>query len=397
MTANDTHPILVTSTTDSTGKTAVALALGLLARERGCEVGYMKPKGTRLESAVGKTLDEDPMLARELLDLDAEMHDLEPVVYSPTFVQEAVHGREDPETLRERVRKSYEGLAADRDLMVLEGGGRPATGGVVRLTDANIAELLEARVLLVAPYNEPGDIDEVLDVADRLGDRFAGVVFNAVSDAAFDELASDVVPFLEGRDVRVFGTLPRVQELAGVTVAELSEELGAEVLTSQAGTDGFVERFVVGAMSAEQALSQFRRTRSAAMITGGDRPEIQTAALDAPGIECLILTGGLRPPGAVLGRAEEAGVPVLLVGSDTITTVDRAEDVVRAGRARDERTVKRMRDLLDDYADVDAILDLAADMLCERETSSGTGETGWMDTDTAGSGTRSGDEDSDTG
>lgn len=374
-----TRPILVTSTADSTGKTAVALALGLLARERGRDVGYMKPKGTRLESAVGKTLDEDPMLARDMLGLDAEMHDLEPVVYSPTFVQEAVRGREDPEALHDRVRESYEGLAADRDLMILEGGGGPATGGVVRLTDADVADLLDARALLVAPYAEPGDVDDVLAAADRLGDRLAGVLFNAVPDAAFDGLASDVVPFLEGRDVRTFGTLPRVQELAGVTVAELAEELGAEVLTSEAPTDAFVERFVVGAMSAEQALSQFRRTRSAAMITGGDRPEIQTAALEAPGVECLILTGGLRPPGAVLGRAEEAGVPVLLVGSDTITTVDRAEDVVRAGRARDERTVERMRDLLADYADVDAVLDLGADAPGDREA--GRGAT---DTDPAG-------------
>ncbi len=47
----------------------------------------MKPKGTRLQSNVGKTLDEDPMLAREILDLDAEMHQMEPVVYSPTFIE----------------------------------------------------------------------------------------------------------------------------------------------------------------------------------------------------------------------------------------------------------------------------------------------------------------------
>ena len=66
------NTLLVTSTHESTGKTAVTLALGLLARERGQSVGYMKPKGTRLQSNVGKTLDQDPMLAREILDLDAE-------------------------------------------------------------------------------------------------------------------------------------------------------------------------------------------------------------------------------------------------------------------------------------------------------------------------------------
>jgi len=353
------NPILVTSTGESTGKTAVALALALAAREDGRDVGFMKPKGTRLQSSVGKTLDEDPMLARELLDLEAEMHEMEPVVYSPTFVREVVRGREDASGLRETVREAYEGLAAGHDLMVIEGGGL-ATGGIVDLTDADVADLLDAKVLLVGAYGEPSDVDTVIDAADRLEDRLGGVLFNAVGDAAYDDLTTDVLPFLEGRGIRVFGALPRVRGLAGVAVSELVEEIGAETLAGT-GSDAFVERFVVGAMGANEALTQFRRTRDAAMITGGDRAEIQTAALEAPGVRALVLTGGFRPPGAVLGRAEEAGKPVLLVQSDTATAIGRVESVIRSGRARDRETIERMGDLLRDYADVGAMLSLADD------------------------------------
>ncbi len=353
------NPILITATDESTGKTAVALALALVARERGQSVGYMKPKGTRLQSAVGKTLDEDPLLAREVLDLDAEMEDLEPVVYSRTFIEQTMRGREDTDGLRRRIRERYDSLAADRDLMVVEGGGSFATGGVAGLTDADVADLLDARAVLVARYEDPTDVDAVLSAARHLGDRLSGVLFNAVPDAAMDGLRADVVPFLEGEGVTVFGALPRVQELAGVTVADLAGELGGRVLTTDAPTDAFVERFTVGAMSADDALRQFRRTRDAAVITGGDRPEIHSAALEAPGIRCLVLTGGFEPPGAVLGRAEEAGVPVVLVQSDTITTVERCEDVIRSGRTRDTRTVERMRALLTDGADVDSVLALA--------------------------------------
>ena len=348
---------LVTSTEESTGKTAIALALARAAIDRDERVGYMKPKGTRLQSAVGKTLDEDPMLARELLDIDAEMHELEPVVYSQTFITEAIRGREEPEAIRNRVRECFDALAADRDRMVVEGGGSLTTGGVVGLTDVDLAALLDATVILVVPYEEPSDVDDVLAAAGLLGDRLGGVLFNAVPDAAFDELATDVVPFLEDQGVRVFGTVPRDRLLAGVSVAELADELGADLLTADAATDAYVERFVVGAMTASAALSQLRRVRNAVMITGGDRSEIQTAALDAPGISCLLLTGGLRPSGAVLGRAEREGVPVLLVRTDTMTTIDRAEDVVRRGRTRDASTVERMSELLADYADIDAMLD----------------------------------------
>jgi hypothetical protein len=349
------NTILVTSTEESTGKTAITLALGLLARERGRNVGYMKPKGTRLQSNVGKTLDQDPMLARDILDLDSAMHEMEPIVYSPTFVQGAIRGQERPDELRATVRENFDALAADRDLMLVEGGGRLSTGGIVELTDPDLAELLDATVVLVAGYEQPDDVDEVLAAVEDVGDRLHGVLFNRVGDAAYDELESEVVPFLESRGVPVVGVLPRTQELAGVTVADLAEELGAEFLTD-APTDAYVERFLVGAMSGESALRFFRRTKDAAVVTGGDRSDIHTAALEAPGVKCLVLTGGRSPPSAVVGTAEERGVPVLTVPGDTLTVIDRAEAIVRSGRTRDRRTVELMRELLFDHADVGAIL-----------------------------------------
>ena len=353
------NPILVTSTAESTGKTAIALALASRAAEAGHTVGYMKPKGTRLQSATGKTLDEDPMLARELLGLDAEMHEMEPIVYSPTFIKEAVRGRENSDELRERIVENFEALSAEKDLMVVEGSDELETGGIVDLTDADIAEAIDARVMLVCGYGTPGDADEVLAAAEQLGDRLAGVLFNGVTDTAMDELSDDVIPFLEGRGVPVFGVLPRVQDLAGVTVTDLANSLGADILTNDASTDVHVERFSVGAMGGSSALDQFRRTRDAVMVTGGDRSEVQTAALEASGIKTLLLTGGLRPASAVLGRAEKENVPILLVQSDTRTTIDRVEDVLRSGRTRDESAVTRMQELLTDGVDVSAVLKLA--------------------------------------
>ncbi|RXK49026.1 phosphotransacetylase family protein [Halorientalis pallida] len=352
------NPILVSSTEASTGKTAVALALARHAADGGKSVGYMKPKGTRLQSAVGKTLDQDPMLAREILDLDEQMHEMEPIVYSPTFVQEAVRGREDLDALHESVTDNYERIADGKDAVVIEGAGEYTTGGIIDLTDPDLADLLDARVLLIANYDEPADLDDVLAAADAFGDRLGGVLFNGVSDDEFDELTEDVIPFLRERGVTVYGAIPQVQELSGVTVGELAAELGADLLTSDAPTDAYVERFLVGAMGRDAALSGFRRAREAAVITGGDRSDIQTAALGAPGVKCLLLTGGHRPSGAVVGRAEEAGKPILLVQGDTRTTIDRAESVVRSGRTRDPGTVERMGDLLADAVDLDALLAL---------------------------------------
>ena len=350
----DTATTLVTATGPGAGKTAITLALARLVTDRDRRVGYMKPKGTRLQSNVGKTLDQDPMLAREILGLDAEMHQMEPIVYSPTFVEGAIRGTEDPGALRDRIREEFDGLAADRDHLFVEGAGHWHTGGVVDLTDVDVAELLDARVVLVAEYEAPGDLDAVLAAADAFGDRLGGVVFNKVSDAAFDSLDRDGIPFLESRDIPVLGAIPHETSLAGVTVGDLADELGAELLTD-IPTDAFVERFLVGAMGGDEALRHFRRARDAAVITGGDRADVQAAALEASGVKCLVLTGGHRPSGAVLGRAADAGTPLLAVNTGTATAIDRVEAVISGGRTRDVRTVDRMAELVDAHADVDAL------------------------------------------
>jgi len=352
-----TDAILVGSVAGSGGKTAVALALARLAQDRGLDVGYAKPKGTRLRSRVGKTLDEDPMLARELLGNDDEVHEMEPVVYSPTFVEGAIEGREEPAVLQERVRESFATVAEGRDLVVIEGGDSLATGGAVGLSDPEVAELLDAQILLVADHDEPGDVDDVLAAAADAGDRLGGVLFNRIADADYETVAADLAPFLNGRGVPSLGVIPREPELAGVDVATLTDELGAETLTDT-DADGLVRGFLVGAMGGDAALRHIRRRRDVAVITGGDRSDVLTAAIDAGGVSCLVLTGGHRPSGAILGKAETAGVPVLLVDTDTLTAVERAEDVVHDGRTRDAETVATMRELLTDHADVATILDL---------------------------------------
>jgi len=78
---------------------------------------------------------------------------------------------------------------------------------------------------------------------------------------------------------------------------------------------------LVGAMSAEAALTYFRRRTNKAVITGGDRADIQLAALETS-TSCLILTGNLYPSPVVLNRADELDVPLLLADMDTVSAID---------------------------------------------------------------------------
>lgn len=351
----ETETLFITTSAGGTGKTAIAIALGALARDAGRSVGYMKPKGIRLRSRLGKVLDPDPLLASEVLDLDDPVEMMEPVVYSSSFISQVVAGRQDSAEITTEIDRQFQRLSEGKDLMLIEGANRMATGAAIDLTDPDLARRLNASVILVANYQRIEDVDDVLDGAGRFDKRSPHILFNAVTSEAHDELESEVIPFLESRGLDVAGIVPRAHELAAVEIGELANEIGAEVLT-ETPTDGTVERFSVGAMSDEGALRHFRRTRDAALITGGDRPGVQTAALEAPGIKCMILTGGYRPSGSIIGTAEERGVPILFVRTDTQTTIDRVESVLTEGRSRDPATIERMQSLLQEHVDLDALL-----------------------------------------
>jgi len=98
-------------------------------------------------------------------------------------------------------------------------------------------------------------------------------------------------------------------------------------------------------MNVESALSYFRKVSNKAVITGGDRSDIQLAALETP-TKCLILTGNQNPSETVIGKAMMARVPILVVREDTLTTVEKMESLVGKVHFRGEKKIERAKELL---------------------------------------------------
>ncbi len=350
-----TETILLTGLAEGIGKTAITLGIGRHAQNRGLTVGYMKPLGTRLRTRDGILIDEDLPLAARTLGLESDPTALSVVTYSETLQTELLRGQTDPATLQNELQDRAETLGADRDLLLVEGSGTDQRGRMLNLTDPELATQLDARVVLVGRYRDPSDIDPVMAAADTYGDRLAGIIFTDVSADAIESLRTDGIPFLESAGYPVLGSIPHVDELAGITVADLATELGAELI-ADTGTAGLVETVLIGAMGAETALRHFRRVENAAVVTGGDRADIQTAAIETAGVTALVLTGGHQPPTAVRKLARERSVPILLVQTDSRTATDRIETIISRGRTHREAAIDRMTALLDDHVELTAIL-----------------------------------------
>jgi len=111
---------------------------------------------------------------------------------------------------------------------------------------------------------------------------------------------------------------------AGISISELANCIQGEILNSPEKSGEIVENLMVGAMCVDPAPLYFNLKPAKAVITRGDRADIQLNALKTS-TKCLILTGGTKPLPDVMQRAEEEGVPILLVEKDTPATLSELE------------------------------------------------------------------------
>ncbi len=188
-----------------------------------------------------------------------------------------------------------------------------------------VAEVLAAPALVVVPYRgEMCLLDDVLTARFRLGEQLLGVILNRVTEEGSDFINDYAIPFLETKGIRIFGAIPSVPRLSALSVGELIELLQAEVLTETVDLEALAETLTVGAMTADAALSRFRRYQNKAVITGGDRTDIQLAALETSTV-VMILTGNLHPSPLIIQQAEALNVPILLVNQNTMETIELVE------------------------------------------------------------------------
>jgi len=316
--------VLIASTRTAAGKTVLGLGLGLIAASQGEKVGYFKPLADRLVSEREAIYDHDAELFRGAFALTEEAPRLSLVHDYATLLKDR-----GGESLKEAVVKRFHELAPGKEVMLVEGPRNYSYGSFLGLSVGELAAALASPILLVANGGLGVVVDKALAAAyfaRAHGAELLGVVINGVPEGERAEMERIAKPALEGRGLGVLGIIPWRGELALLTPRRVAEALGARLLAGEEGLDRPVESVLVGAMTVDQALKGLRRYRNVALITGGDRTDMQLAAFEVS-TSCLILTGGIYPDGIVIAKADDLGIPVLFVPDDTYTTARRVEAV----------------------------------------------------------------------
>ncbi len=345
--------LYIASTESASGKTALCVGLGKRLQGEGFTVGYMKPVSLAARRLEGRVVDEDAEFIKKELQLQESVSDLVPIPLDSLAV-ESIMRKQKWLDYPKRLMDSYDRVSEGKDVMLIEGVHRLSAGGLVGLPASHVCQLLNAKSLTVIRYVDLLTLDSVLFYRQVLGDSMIGLVINGVSHRQMESAQEIAKPYLQREGILVYAILPEERFLKSVSVRQLGETLDADMVCCADKAEDLVENLMVGAMSSDIALSYFRRTPNKAVITGGDRSDIQLAALQTS-TKCLILTGNLHPQDMILGMAEEHGVPIIVSKHDTLTTVQIIEGFFGRSRFQQEKKVKRFEQLLDEHFDFNAL------------------------------------------
>lgn len=344
--------LLVGSTEAYSGKSATLLGIAHQLQEEGIDIAYGKPLGTCWSGTQASETDEDVQFVAQSLNLPENRIQPTVLFLDESTIQKRVLG-EDRVAYPQLLLKSLQ--TSNADLVLLEGPANLEEGSLFDLSLVQVAELVDARVLLVARFHSLLIVGALISAKRRLGDRLIGVIINDIPEDRLDEVRDTVQPFLESRDISILGLLPRSALLRSVSVSELVKQLKAEVLCRPDRLDLMVESLTIGAMNVNSALRYFQKGRNMAVVTGGDRTDLQLAALETS-TQCLILTGHVPPTPTIISRAEDLEIPILSVDLDTLTTVEIVDQAFGQVRVNEPVKVQCIRQLIVEHCRVDRLI-----------------------------------------
>jgi BioD-like phosphotransacetylase family protein len=347
--------LYITSVEQYSGKTALCLALGKQMQQDGYNIGYLKPMSTQpWRSPNGVLADEDSIFVQKTLGLGPDLEALCPVIVTPSSLRERLKGivQDDP---LEKIEQAADAASKGKDALLVEGGASLREGYAMGLSNLQVAERLGAPAIVLVKFRgEMPLVDDAYTARFRLGEQLHGVILNQIPEDAAEFVSEYARPYLEEKGIRVLGSMPRIPRLSALSVGELMDLLDAEVLTKNVDPNALVEAFSVGAMTADVALSRFRRQTNKAVITGGDRTDIQLAAMETSTV-VLILTGNLHPSPLIIQQAESLNIPILLVKDNTMETTERIEGAYGKTRLGQPEKLETFIQLMADNVDIKAI------------------------------------------
>ena len=356
-----TPRVFIAATRQNDGKTTNSLGLLAALQRRFGRVGYIKPVGQRFVEIDAEKIDEDSVLMDRVFRLNCPLVDMSPIAVEPDFTRRYLQSA-NFDALVKRIHKAFDRVAWEKEFVLCEGTGHAGVGSVFDLSNATVARMLKAKVVIVSRGGIGLPIDEVAlnrALFEKEGVEVIGVILNKVLPEKLDYITEFAEKGLRRKGLKLLGVVPHQPILSSPTLELIREELNARVLNSTPQIHNIVKRVVIGAMGAAQVTKHF--LPGVLLIVPADRDDLIKAAQDylksGGHLSGIVLSEDIPPSSGVLKLTGTFPCPVLVSPLDSYTVASRVHDLIVKIRPDDTQKIKLVQELIAAHVKLDKILE----------------------------------------
>jgi hypothetical protein len=360
-----TRRIFVAATRMNDGKTTACLGLFAALQHLYPRVGFIKPVGQRYVEVEGHKVDEDSYLLERIYKVQVPIESMSPITIDPTFTRRFLSRPEETYALLvDKISRAFDRVSWEKDFTLIEGTGHAGVGSVFDLSNARVASILDAKVVLVCPGGIGRPIDEIaLNKAlfDREGVEIIGAILNKVEVDKIPQVEEYAGKGLARLGVPLLGVLPVQKMLSAPNLSQVAVEIGGRWLNANAsGAHERILRVVVGAMTAKGIIDHLQPGNL--LITPGDRDDVILAAISATSISGtkaiagIILTNDILPHPKLLELLAQTDLPVIAAPEDAYTITSKIHNMTVKTQPHDTDKIPVIKRLVTEHVNLQKLL-----------------------------------------
>ena len=357
--------IFVAATSQHVGKTTSTLGLVSAFMKKGLKVGYCKPVGQKFLDIQHLRVDKDTVLFADLINFEIipELHS--PVILGPGATEMYL---DEPQSfhLEEAVINADKELHHTNEIVIYEGTGHPGVGSVAGISNARVAKLLNAGVVMVVE----GGVGSTIDMLNMTTALFReeqvpliGVIINKVVPVKMDKVRHYVGKWLETNNLPLLGLMPYEKKLAYPLMRTVAEAVKGVVTYNADYVDNKVESIIAGSLidlkelKSSEDLLLVVATRSINEAIRKIEFMAQNHGITNCPLSGIVATGEGQMDKHTIRYIEKYNLPLVRTELDTYGSFLRISKIeVKINRSTPWK-IKMAIDLIENNVDLDVILD----------------------------------------
>jgi len=355
--------VFIAATGENCGKTTISVSLMHLAQQKYERVGFIKPLGPKIESYNGKLLDMDAVLMARTYHLEEDIDLMNPVVLHKNFTRDYLNGKMNCQQLKRKIVEAIEALDKKYDFLVIEGAGHGGVGSVIGLSNACVAHIIGAPVIIVSDSGIGSTIDSVnlnLALYEREEANVSMVLVNKIRSDKRQSILGYLQKGFPTRTLRVEGGFNYSPILANPTLGHISKLFKLPLHGDPEGRSRIIHHIHLGAASSQRVVDFLQDATLMVLTSSRDELIVTLSSLYhiptyREKIVGMVIAGHIPISEITQQILDDSNIPYIRVHETTADTFSTLKEDVAKITVEDQEKINWIKANAENEIDFEAI------------------------------------------